>query len=36
MFEAKLTQGLTFKKLIESIKDLVSDINLDVSPSGIS
>ena len=36
MFEAKLTQGITFKKLIESIKDLVSDINLDVSPSGIS
>lgn len=34
MFEAKLTEGYIFKKIIESIKDLVTDVNLDVSPSG--
>lgn len=36
MFYAKLSEGLLIKKLIDSIKDLVSDINLDVSPIGIS
>ena len=36
MFHAKLNEGLLIKKLIDSIKDLVSDINLEVSPMGIS
>lgn len=36
MFQAKLTEGITFKKLIESIKDLVTDINLEVNQTGIS
>jgi proliferating cell nuclear antigen len=36
MFHAKLNEGLLIKKLIDSIKDLVSDINLDISPMGIS
>ena len=36
MFNAKLSQGITLKKLIESIKDLVSDINLDITSSRIS
>lgn len=36
MFEAKLTEGIILKKLIEAIKDLVSDINLDITQSGIS
>lgn len=36
MFCAKLKEGNLLKKLIESIKELVTDINLDVSPSGIS
>lgn len=36
MFYAKLKEGNLLKKLIESIKDLVTDINLDISGSGIS
>ena len=36
MFHAKLNEGLLIKKLIDSIKDLVSDINLEISPMGIS
>lgn len=36
MFEAKLKEGIMLKKLIESIKDLVTDINLDISGAGIS
>ena len=34
MFEAKLAEGMIFKKIIEAIKDLVTEVNLDVSPSG--
>lgn len=34
MFEAKLTEGHILKKIIEAIKDIVNDVNLDVSPSG--
>jgi proliferating cell nuclear antigen len=36
MFEARLTQGRIFKALIESIKDLVSDANIDCTEEGIS
>ena len=36
MFEAKLTEGHILKRIVESIKDLVNEINLDVTPSGIS
>jgi len=36
MFHAKLNEGLLIKKLIDSIKDLVSDINLEISAMGIS
>ncbi len=35
MFEAKLTEGHLLKRIIEAIKDLVNEINLDVTPSGI-
>ena len=35
MFEARLTQGSLLKKLIESIRELVTDANFDVSSSGI-
>jgi proliferating cell nuclear antigen (pcna) len=31
MFEARLTQGKVFKQLIEAIKDLVQDANIDCS-----
>jgi hypothetical protein len=34
MFEARLSEGLILKKIVESIKDIVTDVNLDVSPSG--
>ena len=36
MFEARLEQGSVFKKVLESIKDLVSDANWDCSSAGIS
>jgi len=36
MFEAKLSEGGIFKKIIDSIKDLVKDVNLEVSPTGLS
>ena len=36
MFEAKLTEGHILKRIVEAIKDLVNEINLDVTPSGIS
>lgn len=34
MFEAKLTEGVIFKKIVESIKDIVTDVNIDVGPTG--
>jgi proliferating cell nuclear antigen len=36
MFYAKLKESLLMKKLIESIKDIVSEINLEVTPTGIN
>ena len=36
MFEAKLLEGNILKKIVEAIKDVVSDVNIDVSPSGKS
>lgn len=36
MFYAKLNESILMKKLIESIKDIVSEINLEVSPTGIN
>ena len=36
MFEAKLTEGHILKKIVEAIKDLVTDVNIDVSASGLS
>ena len=36
MFEARLVQGKIFKQIIESIKDLVTDANLDCSEEEIS
>lgn len=36
MFQARLTQGNILKKIMESIKDFVSQVNIDISPSGIS
>ena len=36
MFEAKLLNGNILKKIVEAIKDVVMDVNIDVSPSGLS
>jgi proliferating cell nuclear antigen len=36
MFEARLLQGSILKKLMEAIKDLVTDANFDCSSAGIS
>lgn len=36
MFEARLQPGETLKKIIDSVKDLVSDANWDCSSNGIS
>jgi hypothetical protein len=36
MFEARLVQGNVLKKIVEAMKDLVTDANLDCSASGIS
>ncbi len=36
MFEAKLTDGTILKRIVEAIKDLVTDVNLEVNASGIS
>jgi proliferating cell nuclear antigen len=36
MFEAKIADATTLRKLIEAIKDLVKNANIDVSPNGIS
>ena len=36
MFEARLVQGDLLKKIIESIKDLVTDANFDCSATGFA
>lgn len=34
MFEAKLQEGHILKKIVEAIKDLVDDVNIDIAPTG--
>ena len=36
MFEAKLNDGTVLKRIVDAIKDLVQDVNLDISETGIS
>ncbi len=36
MFEARLTQGSLLKKIIEAMKELVTDANLDCTASGVT
>ena len=36
MFIAQFKDGSMFKKIVESIKDIVNDVNLETSPNGIS
>ena len=34
MFEAKLQEGALLKKIVESIKDLVTEVNFDTTATG--
>lgn len=36
MFEARLVQGSLFKKVLDAIKDLVTEANWDCSANGMS
>lgn len=36
MFEARLSEGAAFKKLIEAMKDLFQDVNFDCNEQGLS
>jgi proliferating cell nuclear antigen len=36
MLEARLAEGIILKKIVEAIKDLVTDVNIDCSPTGLS
>lgn len=36
MFSCKLMDGNILKKIVESIKDVVNTINMEVSPEGLS
>ena len=36
MFEATLKEAATLKKIIDAIKDLVTDVNIDATPQGLS
>jgi len=35
MFEAKLKDGTILKKIVEAIKELVTEVNIDVSGDGL-
>lgn len=36
MFEAELTEGNVLKKIVDSIKDIVNNVNLEAGPNGIT
>jgi proliferating cell nuclear antigen len=36
MFEALIQDGQLLKKIVESIKDLVADVNIDITEKGFS
>ena len=36
MFSCKLYEGNILKKIVESIKDVVNNVNIDVTPDGMS
>ena len=36
MFLARLNEGVILKKLVDSIKELVNNVNLDAGPTAIS
>ena len=34
MFEAKLQEGALLKKIVESVKDIVTEVNFDTTATG--
>ena len=36
MFRAQMREGGVLKKIVEAIKDIVSNVNIDAGPNGIS
>ncbi len=36
MFQASLSEVKVFKKIVEAIKDLVNEVNIETSPTGLS
>ena len=36
MFRAQMNEASTLKKIVESIKDIVTNVNIDAGPNGIS
>ena len=36
MLEARLAQGILLKKILEAVKDIISDANVEVAPTGLS
>lgn len=36
MFEATLTQVVVLRKIVESLKDLVTEVNIEATPTGLS
>lgn len=36
MFEARIKQGAVLKKVLDSVKDLVTDANFEADPSKVS
>ena len=35
MFEARLKDGMILKQIVQAIKELVTEVNIDVSPDGL-
>ena len=35
MFEARLNDGQIFRKIVDSIKDLVKNVNIDATNNGL-
>ncbi len=34
MFEATMTQVVVLRKIVESLKDLVTEVNIEATPTG--
>lgn len=36
MFEAQLEQAKTFKQVVDALKDIVTDVNVDIGEEGLA